>query len=323
MDMIMEEQLVELCHNNNDVNHVVKGKRTKRQRPLSPCAVATTTVTSSCSSATSGGGDHGSFSSPTTTFERTLKEEEDMANCLILLAQGKGEENDVGNNKSMTVALTTNTTTTVTATTTTTTSTNRTITTTKVGFCDYECKTCNKKFPSFQALGGHMASHKKPKMTLEEKKLPPSLSSSSTGIFKFKEPSQAHIKTNPQIPISLQLDCGKNTTFHGNKSKFHECSICGAEFTSGQALGGHMRRHRTSTNSKTNTSTNVVNMSGSKKTFDTTSTTVEIKPRNVLEFDLNLPAPDDDISDSNFQFTTTSKSMVVPAAPAALVGCRY
>ncbi|TMW81974.1 hypothetical protein EJD97_007232 [Solanum chilense] len=30
---------------------------------------------------------------------------------------------------------------------------------------DFECKTCNKRFPSFQALGGHRASHnKKPRL---------------------------------------------------------------------------------------------------------------------------------------------------------------
>ncbi|KAJ3676668.1 hypothetical protein LUZ60_004080 [Juncus effusus] len=28
----------------------------------------------------------------------------------------------------------------------------------------FECKTCNKQFPSFQALGGHRASHKKPRI---------------------------------------------------------------------------------------------------------------------------------------------------------------
>ncbi|XP_058100115.1 zinc finger protein ZAT11-like [Magnolia sinica] len=27
----------------------------------------------------------------------------------------------------------------------------------------FECKTCNRRFPSFQALGGHRASHKKPR----------------------------------------------------------------------------------------------------------------------------------------------------------------
>ncbi|GAB2241234.1 hypothetical protein Droror1_Dr00018009 [Drosera rotundifolia] len=29
------------------------------------------------------------------------------------------------------------------------------------------------------------------------------------------------------------------------KAKTHECSICRAEFAIGQALGGHMRHHRT------------------------------------------------------------------------------
>ncbi|XP_031112205.1 zinc finger protein ZAT12-like [Ipomoea triloba] len=33
----------------------------------------------------------------------------------------------------------------------------------------YECKTCRKKFHSFQALGGHRASHKRPRMPSEKK----------------------------------------------------------------------------------------------------------------------------------------------------------
>ncbi|KAL3325204.1 hypothetical protein AABB24_039017, partial [Solanum stoloniferum] len=33
---------------------------------------------------------------------------------------------------------------------------------------DFECKTCNKRFPSFQALGGHRASHNKKSRLLGE-----------------------------------------------------------------------------------------------------------------------------------------------------------
>ncbi|MCD7446950.1 hypothetical protein HAX54_020728 [Datura stramonium] len=33
---------------------------------------------------------------------------------------------------------------------------------------DFECKTCNKRFPSFQALGGHRASHNKQSRLLGE-----------------------------------------------------------------------------------------------------------------------------------------------------------
>uniref|UniRef100_A0A803N099 C2H2-type domain-containing protein n=2 Tax=Chenopodium quinoa TaxID=63459 RepID=A0A803N099_CHEQI len=69
----------------------------------------------------------------------------------------------------------------------------------------YECKTCNRQFPSFQALGGHRASHKKPRLLNNE-----------------GEQHQSDVR----------------------KAKIHECSICGLEFPIGQALGGHMRRHR-------------------------------------------------------------------------------
>ncbi|KAK8596393.1 hypothetical protein V6N13_001024 [Hibiscus sabdariffa] len=72
----------------------------------------------------------------------------------------------------------------------------------------FACKTCNKSFSSFQALGGHRASHKKPRLT----------------------------KGGGDAPVSPK------------KPKSHECSICGREFAIGQALGGHMRRHRAALN---------------------------------------------------------------------------
>lgn len=72
----------------------------------------------------------------------------------------------------------------------------------------FECKTCNRQFPSFQALGGHRASHKKPRLAGGDGSSSDSQSSSPS------------------------------------KPKTHECNICGLEFAIGQALGGHMRRHR-------------------------------------------------------------------------------
>ncbi|PIN20837.1 hypothetical protein CDL12_06475 [Handroanthus impetiginosus] len=75
----------------------------------------------------------------------------------------------------------------------------------------FTCKTCNKQFPSFQALGGHRASHKKQRLAMAEGGDP----------------------TQPPSPA---------------KRKTHECSICGMEFPIGQALGGHMRRHREAIN---------------------------------------------------------------------------
>ncbi|XVF68702.1 hypothetical protein PTKIN_Ptkin11bG0022600 [Pterospermum kingtungense] len=69
----------------------------------------------------------------------------------------------------------------------------------------FACKTCNKSFSSFQALGGHRASHKKPRL--------------------------ADVNV-PETPVSPK------------KPRIHECSICGLEFPIGQALGGHMRKHK-------------------------------------------------------------------------------
>nr|XP_009622960.1 zinc finger protein ZAT12-like [Nicotiana tomentosiformis] len=77
---------------------------------------------------------------------------------------------------------------------------------------EFECKTCNKCFPSFQAHGGHRASHKRPKLL------------AGAGDFLVQS----------------------------KKNKMHGCSICGMEFSLGQALGGHMRRHRDEIN-KTST----------------------------------------------------------------------
>ncbi|KAL3750816.1 hypothetical protein ACJRO7_011754 [Eucalyptus globulus] len=73
----------------------------------------------------------------------------------------------------------------------------------------FACKTCNRELSSFQALGGHRASHKKPKL----------------------------------ISGDL-LRLGRTADSSPTKLKMHECSICGLDFPTGQALGGHMRRHR-------------------------------------------------------------------------------
>ncbi|KAI3408015.1 uncharacterized protein J3R85_020534 [Psidium guajava] len=74
---------------------------------------------------------------------------------------------------------------------------------------NFECKTCNRRFSSFQALGGHRASHKRPKL-LETK----------------------------------SVGCTELALGSTEKPKMHQCSICGLKFALGQALGGHMRRHR-------------------------------------------------------------------------------
>ncbi|XP_057783029.1 zinc finger protein 1-like [Salvia miltiorrhiza] len=87
----------------------------------------------------------------------------------------------------------------------------------------YKCSVCGKGFQSHQALGGHKASHRSKPPTVavaaeEERK--PSSNSTSTAT----------------------TDASNDQPAPG-PHRLHECSTCGRSFPSGQALGGHMRKH--------------------------------------------------------------------------------
>ncbi|KAL1193418.1 Zinc finger protein AZF2 [Cardamine amara subsp. amara] len=85
--------------------------------------------------------------------------------------------------------------------------------TTQAKFDSYKCSVCGKEFTSYQALGGHKASHRvKPPQPLVE---------------------NANADGGDQKRVKMLLPSGK----------IHKCSICHVVFPTGQALGGHKRRH--------------------------------------------------------------------------------
>ncbi|OIW06828.1 hypothetical protein TanjilG_03723 [Lupinus angustifolius] len=123
----------------------------------------------------------------------------------------------------------------------------------------FECKTCNRQFPSFQALGGHRASHKKLRLMGEE---------------------------------------GNQIMVHGDsppKPKIHECSICGLEFSIGQALGGHMRRHRVPINSNGNIQSSTTMVITSSSSSVDTKINKANNSKKLLFLDLNLTPLENDV----------------------------
>ncbi|KAF8021614.1 hypothetical protein BT93_G1917 [Corymbia citriodora subsp. variegata] len=284
-----------------------KGKRTKRQRLQSPILFM-----NAGSPMSSEGGDYvdngesdkaGDLSPSTSAkfHSGCTEEEEDMANCLILLAQGQSkepprrvviqEDNDHSNKFNSKRYM--------------------------EGYYVYECKTCNKTFPSFQALGGHRASHKKLKLATAMAEEKPPLYKQFVFLPSSPDEEEGEIKKASTLSLGSIDIYGTN----GNckkQAKIHECSICGAEFTSGQALGGHMRRHRPPV------------AVGAKLESDDESTRLSTNGLLSLDLDLNLPAPEEENRDHLFLLSSKQQHhhqkqshppILVPAP--AIVDCHY
>ncbi|KAG2243479.1 hypothetical protein Bca52824_094674 [Brassica carinata] len=369
---------------------ILKGKRTKRQRPLSPIPFSIVPPMSSQEpdveeDSTSFASKEKSLNDEINTNKNdnnvltngvtspassssnnnaTLKaaadeEDQDMANCLILLAQGhyipqeqppqtrqfmtsyqeSGNNNNNSYRSSSRRFLETS-------------SPNGTTSGGRAGYYVYQCKTCDRTFPSFQALGGHRASHKKPKAAAglhSDHDLKKSIYNDAVSLHLNNVPTATPNNNSSHRSLVVYGKAGNN--------KVHECGICGAEFTSGQALGGHMRRHRGAVvaSAAASASTAMVRVAS---TAATANTALSLSPMSFdqmsvhpvqapvkrarsavvsLDLDLNLPAPEDVNRVNGLSFASKQeqeheheqtqqreeqKSLVLSSAPT-LVDCHY
>lgn len=122
----------------------------------------------------------------------------------------------------------------------------------------HRCTVCNKAFPSYQALGGHKASHRK------------SSSEATTATA-----------VNDNVSVSTSTVTG---------GRVHECSICHKTFPTGQALGGHKRCHYEGGNNNNSHSHSHSNVNANNSSAVTTSEG-GASAHSLRGFDLNLPAP--------------------------------
>ncbi|KAG5543640.1 hypothetical protein RHGRI_016407 [Rhododendron griersonianum] len=113
----------------------------------------------------------------------------------------------------------------------------------------HKCTVCNKAFGSYQALGGHKASHRK------------------------LAGADDHSTTTTTTTTVTAAVNGSGRT--------HECSICHKCFPSGQALGGHKRRHYEGGNGNTGS------VGGVTTSSEGAGSTIS---HRGFDLDLNVPA---------------------------------
>ncbi|OIW12863.1 hypothetical protein TanjilG_24796 [Lupinus angustifolius] len=165
-------------------------------------------------------------------LENSTTEEEYFALCLIMLAQN-GNTNTKNDNKTFLQQ-------------------QQHESSPPMKVISHRCSVCNKAFSSYQALGGHKASHRK------------------------------SLSENAATTVATVSAATTNDTA---TKKLHECSICHKSFPTGQALGGHKRCHYDGGNSNSYINTN----NSSAVTFFESGSFSH--SHRGFEFDLNLPAP--------------------------------
>lgn len=164
--------------------------------------------------------------------EDSLSEEEYMALCLMLLARGTTNATDTATPAAAPTQLPPH------------------------PPASYRCVVCNKAFGSYQALGGHKASHRK---------------------------SDASSAANAAVKTEIQTISAVSTGMAAS-GRTHECSICHKCFPTGQALGGHKRCHYDGGSSTANSAVTTISEGGGASSHSQTQS------QRGFVLDLNLPA---------------------------------
>ncbi|KAK9281516.1 hypothetical protein L1049_004419 [Liquidambar formosana] len=102
-----------------------------------------------------------------------------------------------------------------------------------------KCSTCNKSFPTHQALGGHRSSHskvKKRRHTMDDE-----------SAYASAAEDEEHHANYPTALVDETEECEEAAASSRVVVRTgHQCRICNKNFPTGQALGGHKRCHWTS-----------------------------------------------------------------------------
>ncbi|KAJ6321004.1 hypothetical protein OIU78_016241 [Salix suchowensis] len=141
----------------------------------------------------------------------------------------------------------------------------------------HKCSVCSREFPSYQALGGHKASHRKLSGGGED---------------------QTNFSTTTSVITAAK-------TVSNGSGKTHECSICHRSFATGQALGGHKRCHYEG----------IIGGGEKSGVASTSESAGSTNPRTHShgDFDLNVPA----LPELSSYFSVSGDDEVMSPLPAA------
>lgn len=121
----------------------------------------------------------------------------------------------------------------------------------------YNCPLCDKVFSSYQALGGHKTSHRIKPTAVDDHST--SVSGAATS----------------------------STTTSNSAGRAHVCNVCQKSFPTGQALGGHKRRHY---DGGAAAAANNQSYSGMTMTSSEGAGSTHTFSHTHRNFDLNIPA---------------------------------